>query len=343
MKVTLLFLVLSLFSAKMDYAHCMGLQPLADFLLPKIVATLSNSLTGFFEKVYSTIKDTTNGYMEDVISEFAEKVRFVMREEIHTYTWKVLMLCLTISIACLIISIPSQIVSHSRLERQLGAIERTILNISETLSGMSEKQADGELSVLAEEVQRLKTSLHSKTKTICTCVQGLKTTVDGVRSSSGSIATLTDEVRQLKAKMNEMHSINATLIELVQQLKNTATPIQVATGSTVPLDEESSFHSCSTGQSSPRKCSVDDIPVSGERIIWGAQKNTIENEVEETIARLTSLSASDFIITKKYSDTESQRWWFVIAAEESVLLKLQEEWHLVKDQTHWKLKKPPID
>ena len=198
MKVTLLFLVLSLFSAKMDYAHCMGLQPLADFRLPKIAATLSNSLTGFFEKVYSTIKDTINGYMEDVISEFAEKVRFVMREEIHIYTWKVLMLCLTISIArCLIISIPSQIVSHRRLERQLGAIERTILNISETLSGMSEKQADGELSVLAEEVQRLKTSLHSKTKTICTCVQGLKTTVDGVRSSSGSIATLTDEVRQL--------------------------------------------------------------------------------------------------------------------------------------------------
>ena len=143
--------------------------------------------------------------------------------------------------------------------------------------------------------------------------------------------------------MNEMHSINATLIELVQQLKNTATPIQVATGSTVPLDEESSFHSCSTGQSSPGKCSVDDIPVSGERIIWGAQKNTIENEVEETIARLTSLSASDFIITKEYSDTESQRWWFVIAAEESVLSKLQEEWHLVKDETHWKLKKPPID
>ena len=64
--------------------------------------------------------------------------------------------------------------------------------------------------------------------------------------------------------------------------------------------------------------------MSGERIIWGTHtcSNTIERSVEETIARLTSLSASDFTIAKKYSDSVSQRWWFVIAAEESVLLKL---------------------
>ena len=71
---------------------------------------------------------------------------------------------------------------------------------------------------------------------------------------------------------------------------------------------------------------MDDIPVIGERIIWGAQKDTTEKEVEETIARLTSLCA----ITKKLSDSVSQRWWFEIVAEESVLLKLQEVWHLVK-------------
>ena len=180
-------------------------------------------LSGFFEKVYSAIKDITRGYMDDTISEFAQKVRsvlreemdgmiskfaqkvrFVMREEIQNFAMIIFILYFTIwIIRCFIISMPSQRVRRRR-EQQLDTMERTILNISERLSRMAERQADGDQSALAEEVQRLKSSLHSKTKTICTWVQGLKTTVDGAHSSSGSIATLTDEVRQLKAKMNEM-------------------------------------------------------------------------------------------------------------------------------------------
>ena len=205
---------------------------------------------------------------------------------------------------------------------------------------------------IMNEVRQLKATVnevHSSSGSIATLtdeVLELKATVNEVHSNSRSNAMITDEVQQLKVKLNEMHSINATLTELMQQLKVTATPLQEAAGSTVnqvPLDKVSSSQSYSTKQPSLEQCSRDDIPVSGERIVWGTYSSTIEKKVEETITRLTSLSASDFTIAKKYSDSVSQRWWFVIAAEESVLLKLQEEWHSVKAHTRWKLKKTPTD
>ena len=213
--------------------------------------------------------------------------------------------------------------------------------------------SNGNVATLTDEVQQVKaivSEAHSSNGSIATLtdeVLGLKAKVNEVHSKNESIATLTDdEVQQLKAKLKDTHSINATLMELVQQLKVTATTIQVAAGSPVnqvPLDEVSSSHSYNTGQPSPKQCPSDDIQVSGERIIWGTHGNTVEKRVEETIARLTTLSSSDFIITKKDSDSVSQKWWFIIAAKESTLLKLQEEWHLVKAQTHWKLKTAPTD
>ena len=213
--------------------------------------------------------------------------------------------------------------------------------------------SDGNIATLTDEVKQLKATVNSVSSgsiaTLTDDVQQLKAAVKEVHSGSVSIATLTDEVEELKAKLNETHSIHAALTELVQQLKVTATSIQDTVGSTanrVPLDEVSSSHGCNTGQSSPRQCSRNDIPVSRKKMIWGTCRSNKVEEVKRTISSLISVSAGDLTITKKilYSNPEEEyivRWWFVVTAEESALLKLQEEWHSVEAETNWKLKKIP--
>ena len=229
----------------------------------------------------------------------------------------------------------------------------TLTDEVQQLKATVSEVSDGNIATVTDEVKQLKATVNSVSSgsiaTLTDEVQQLKAAVKEVHSSSVSIATLTDEVEELKAKLNETHSIHAALTELVQQLKVTATSIQDTVGSTanrMPLDEVSSSHGCNAGQSSPRQCSRNDIPVSRKKMIWGTCRSNKVEEVKRTIASLITVSAGDFMITKNivYSNPEEEyivRWWFVVTAEESVLLKLQEEWHSVEAETNWKLKKIP--
>lgn len=191
-----------------------------------------------------------------------------------------------------------------RREQQIHNTEQTVLKLSERLHTMEEKQDDilQHVAPRAEE-QAMVREVHSNAENIAALAEEVRQLRTAVLETIG---TLRDEVIQLKDKVNETNEQIATL-----------------------TDEIKTEEQCSRGG----------VPASGVRKIWGTYKFTKVKKVEKTIARLTSVSASDLIITKKFSNPAKYvtRWWFAVTAEESVLLKLQEEWHSVEVETQWKL------
>ena len=219
-----------------------------------------------------------------------------------THPYVLLFLIVVLLVLSIVLAI-LRCLQRRRRAQQIHNTEQTVLSISERLCAMEEKQDDilQRVAPRAEE-QAIVREIHSNTENIAALaeeVRQLKTTV------LESIGTLRDEVQQLKTKVNESSERIATLTDEVK---------------------------------AKERYSKGDIPVGGERKIWGTNKFTKVKKVEKKIASLTSVSASDLIITKFSNHARYvTRWWFTVTAEESVLLKLQEEWHSVEVQTHWKL------
>ena len=86
------------------------------------------------------------------------------------------------------------------------------------------------------------------------------------------------------------------------------------------------------------------VPDAGK--ICGTVKTTTTRAVEMVTSSLTKVPTGELKIKRKYkiatddSNSAAQRvvrWWFVIRAKESVLERLQKDWHQVALLTDWKL------
>ena len=79
--------------------------------------------------------------------------------------------------------------------------------------------------------------------------------------------------------------------------------------------------------------------VPGARKIWGTLRKTTVRRVFGALTKMMSEKPGLKIKRKEQSGTDKYkpRWWFVIRADEADLLKLEEEWNAVYDETSWKL------
>ena len=87
----------------------------------------------------------------------------------------------------------------------------------------------------------------------------------------------------------------------------------------------------------PPSSSENKTKLTGCRRIGGTLCATTVKAVENTLKHLTTTGDS-LEIRRKYKKTgNTSRWWFVVHANENVLLKLEAEWTNVKLNTNWKL------
>ena len=107
-------------------------------------------------------------------------------------------------------------------------------------------------------------------------------------------------------------------------------------------------HSTDSGQGHAKfpsmraKSSTKGVSVCGARRIWGTLKATTTRAVEKVIS---TFSTTPVIVKRKYKSfntpgsitKKSQRWWFVVRAEESVLVQLERDWESIEVQTGWQL------
>lgn len=95
--------------------------------------------------------------------------------------------------------------------------------------------------------------------------------------------------------------------------------------------------------------------VQGSRKIWGTRKRTDIAVISNEIAKIPNADSllSNLLVKRKYKSSNSARrtnkWWFVVRAEESQLKVLEDNWDRVKQETGWQLehvycfKDPPKD
>ena len=80
--------------------------------------------------------------------------------------------------------------------------------------------------------------------------------------------------------------------------------------------------------------------MEGKRKIWGTWKTTTVSDIDQAITSLTSIKEGLFFKRKyKYRSNNHRaisKWWFVVSGEESLLLRLQEEWPVIHQQTNLK-------
>ena len=80
------------------------------------------------------------------------------------------------------------------------------------------------------------------------------------------------------------------------------------------------------------------VKVVGKRAIWGVIKSASSFAVKHAVCTLTSVSSDDIAIKRKVKSVRSKEcWWFIITGQESILVKLDQEWSQVAIQTKWKL------
>ena len=91
------------------------------------------------------------------------------------------------------------------------------------------------------------------------------------------------------------------------------------------------------------------VVIQGARRVWRTHDSTTTWAVRKAIADFTSISMDQLKIKRKYKTAEGNlssaaptttrviRWWFVVRADESILQKLDNEWHKVALQTGWEL------
>ena len=85
--------------------------------------------------------------------------------------------------------------------------------------------------------------------------------------------------------------------------------------------------------------------VCGARRIWGTLRATTTRAVERAISTFSTIPINNLIVKRKYKSLsvpgsmtkKSQRWWFVVRAEESELVQLEKDWVSIEVQTGWQL------
>jgi hypothetical protein len=120
----------------------------------------------------------------------------------------------------------------------------------------------------------------------------------------------------------------------------------------VPVDRQATQrvggHSTDSGQRDAKfpsmraTSSTKGMSVCGARRIWGTLKATTTRAVEKVIS---TFSTTPVTVKRKYKSfntpgsitKKSQQWWFVVRAEESVLVQLERDWESIEVQTGWQL------
>ena len=85
------------------------------------------------------------------------------------------------------------------------------------------------------------------------------------------------------------------------------------------------------------------VAIPGARKIWNTKMSTKEETIFTTIETLTSMPTDEMTIKKKYKldlgKRKIEKWHFVIRADESILLQLDQAWitSAMQQKTGWKL------
>lgn len=84
------------------------------------------------------------------------------------------------------------------------------------------------------------------------------------------------------------------------------------------------------------------VHVAGARKVWGTHKNATTSEVKGAITMLGNIPTSDLAVKRKFktvqaSNRATERWWFVLRAEEAILKGLEEKWNSMALPHRWKL------
>ena len=81
------------------------------------------------------------------------------------------------------------------------------------------------------------------------------------------------------------------------------------------------------------------VPIKGARKVWNTYKFVTASAVSHAVQKITSISAADLSIKRKYkSNGKVLSWWFVVRGEETILEQLDRLWEQVYLQTKWDLK-----
>ena len=81
------------------------------------------------------------------------------------------------------------------------------------------------------------------------------------------------------------------------------------------------------------------VKVTGARRIWGTLQECSVRSVKNALTRLCGIDNSVQVKrkTKVNPSTRRSQWWFVLHADETLLVALEEKWDSVRLQTSWKI------
>ncbi|XP_064386994.1 probable serine/threonine-protein kinase DDB_G0281745 isoform X3 [Halichondria panicea] len=82
------------------------------------------------------------------------------------------------------------------------------------------------------------------------------------------------------------------------------------------------------------------VPTPGCRKVWRTLKSTTSQAVLNAIESLTNVSTQNLTIKRKFKEKregQMTKWWFVINADEAILLELETAWSVIEQQTEWTL------
>ena len=74
--------------------------------------------------------------------------------------------------------------------------------------------------------------------------------------------------------------------------------------------------------------------------MWRTLKSTTSQAVLNAIESLTNVSTQNLTIKRKFKEKregQMTKWWFVINADEAILLELETAWSVIEQQTEWTL------
>jgi len=106
---------------------------------------------------------------------------------------------------------------------------------------------------------------------------------------------------------------------------------------TEPSRAKAATLSSVSGESAPTH--THKVKVTGARRIWGTLQECSVRSVRNTLTRLCGIGNSVRVKrkTKVNPSTHRSQWWFVLHADESLLVALEEKWAPVCLQTSWKI------
>ena len=125
--------------------------------------------------------------------------------------------------------------------------------------------------------------------------------------------------------------------KLANPAKTTSSGDSSAARPTVPTDSASS-PILQYGENSINR---EKERVEGASRIWGTVRESTANSVKNVITRLCKPDLSRNLVVKRKDRfnpvSNKTRWWYIVRADESLLVELENDWECVQLQTSWKL------